>query len=90
MNVLACVHASRVRSKWRRAGSILLLLAPVFFLMAFAIEPAVGRVERPYALAGAVAALVGTSIHLVSSRPDRSPIPDPRPPISASSNTAPR
>jgi hypothetical protein len=90
MNVLAGVHASRVRSKWRRAGSILLLLAPVFFLMAFAIEPAVGRVERPYALAGAVAALVGTSIHLVSSRPDRSPIPDPRPPISASSNTAPR
>jgi hypothetical protein len=85
MNVLVGVHASDVRTKapgragvragdpatWRRAGSVLLLLAPLFFLLAFAIEPEVGRVERPYALAGAVAALAGTSIHLVSSRSAR-------------------
>ncbi len=66
MNVLAGVHRPGPSSTASRTGSVLMVLAPVLFLLAFAVEPAAGRVERPYALAGAVSALAGTVIHLVS------------------------
>jgi len=65
MNVLLGVYAVGARSRSQRTGSVLLLLAPLLFLLAFAVEPSPGRVERPYALAGAVAALAGTMVHLV-------------------------
>ena len=65
MNVMVGLYMQGRTGRLQRIGSVLLLLAPVFFLFAFAIEPEPGRVYRPYAELGAVSAAVGTIFHLI-------------------------
>lgn len=40
-------------------GSLLVLITPAIFLVAFFVEPAVGRVDRPIVLAGVAALGIG-------------------------------
>lgn len=65
LNVIAGLHFRRSGKRLQAIGSVLILIAPVLFTLAFAIEPAPGRVYRPYAEAGAVSAAVGTLFHLI-------------------------
>ena len=65
MNVVAGIHMPAPSGRLQRIGSMLLLVAPLFFLLAFAIEPAPARVYRPYAELGAISAASGTLLHLL-------------------------
>jgi uncharacterized membrane protein YwaF len=65
INVMAGLHMRERGGRLRTIGSVLLLLAPILFLLAFTIEPAPARVYRPYAELGAVSAAVGTLFHLI-------------------------
>ena len=40
-------------------GSLLILVAPLVFLIAFFVEPAVGRLDRPVAVAGTACLAIG-------------------------------
>ncbi len=65
MNIVAGIHMRVPAGRLQRVGSILLLVAPMFFTLAFSLEPAPARVDRPYATLGAVSAAVGTLLHLL-------------------------
>lgn len=77
MNLLIGVHATSPASRVRRVGSVLLLTAPVSFFLAFAVEPAPQRLERPFVLLGAIASLAGAILHLASSVRRRAPASSP-------------
>lgn len=58
-------------SGWRRwvqlLASAAIAASPVVFLMAFFFEPAPGRLDRPYALWGAITAFAGVTLAAISS-----------------------
>ena len=56
-----------VRRIGRVVASLLVLASPVLFTAAFFVEPAPGRLERPWVFAGLVAASAGVGAHLVLS-----------------------
>lgn len=58
------------RARLQRAGSFLIVLAPVAFTVAFFLEPAPGALSRPYAAIGLWSAIFGTLAHLVGMRGD--------------------
>lgn len=58
-------------ASWRRtlqrAGSALLLAAPVILLAAFFLEPPQAMPERPITAAGLFASLIGTGCHFIAT-----------------------
>jgi hypothetical protein len=68
-NVLVGLHlpAAEVVRSWRgqvqRLGSLLLLLAPPLFMVAFAVEPPHASPDRPLTTAAVAAMLAGTALH---------------------------
>lgn len=71
-NVLLGLHLTAVAG-WRRVvqsvGSVLLLLAPALFLAAFATEPWLSGLDRPYTRPAVYGSLAGVLLHLVSAWP---------------------
>jgi len=55
------------RALVQRAASGLVLASPALFTAAFFVEPAPGRLERPWVLSGVVAAVLGVGLHLLLS-----------------------
>ncbi|MGI9515879.1 MAG: hypothetical protein ACR2NP_02435 [Pirellulaceae bacterium] len=60
--VMGCYLKLQDQAPARRVqlfGSLLVLITPAIFLVAFFVEPAVGRVDRPIVIAGAAALGIG-------------------------------
>jgi hypothetical protein len=69
LNILAGLSASAgaSRPRVRLAGSILMLLPPALFTLAFFTDPAPDRFGRPVVLVGVVAAAAGTLLLSLSA-----------------------
>jgi hypothetical protein len=83
LNLTLGLHAqpSAVRGRLQAAGSALVLAAPAILLFAFVLEPAPGRLSRPFAGAGAGAAFLGVMLHWAAARGRRPALQDdPAPP----------
>ncbi len=71
-NLLLGLHLAAAESirSWRapvqRLGSLLVLLAPMLFVIAFAVEPPRASPERPLTTAAVAALLIGTALHTVA------------------------
>lgn len=61
------LHPARWRGRLQRAGSVLLLMAPVLLLAAFFAEPPVPAPERPLTAAGIFATGIGMLCHLIAT-----------------------
>ncbi|MFN7951463.1 MAG: DUF1566 domain-containing protein [bacterium] len=72
LNCLLGVYLARVanaaRARIQNAGSVLVLIAPVMFTVAFFVEPAPGVLGRPYTAIGLWSAIFGTLAHLAAMR----------------------
>jgi hypothetical protein len=71
LNLLVAAHWRPQEQPWRRwlqqAGSVALAVIPVMFTIAFFVEPAPERLDRPWCLVGVVLALSGTAFHTLVS-----------------------
>jgi len=71
LNLVLGLHDEPVQRGWRvwlrRAGSVLVLMAPVLFVLAFFREPWLTALKRPFALPGVISSLAGVICHLVSA-----------------------
>ena len=70
LNLVLGLHDEPVQRGWqvwlRRAGSVLVLMAPVLFLLAFFREPWLVGLKRPFALPGVIISFAGVICHVVS------------------------
>jgi peptidoglycan/LPS O-acetylase OafA/YrhL len=70
LNLVLGLHNEPVQRGWRmwlrRGGSVLVLMAPVLFVLAFCREPWLAGLKRPFALPGVISSLAGVICHLVS------------------------
>jgi hypothetical protein len=51
----------------RRAGSVLIMVGPIFCLVAFLREPSLSALSRPYTLPAFASSLVGVLCHVASN-----------------------
>jgi hypothetical protein len=75
LNLALGVREQPVQRGWRewlrQAGSVLVLMAPVLFMLAFIREPWLTDIQRPFTLPGVIMSLAGVICHLVSGIGDR-------------------
>jgi len=75
LNLVAGAHLRCRMQAWRYRvqviGSILLLVSPAIFTIAFFAEPAPQHFARPFVLSGVIIALAGTVLHVVSAFGDQ-------------------
>jgi hypothetical protein len=75
LNLALGLHDEPVQRVWRvwlrRAGSVLVLMAPVLFVLAFCREPWLTGLKRPFTVPGVFSSFAGVISHLVSSVGDR-------------------
>lgn len=71
INLVLGAYLTSARSAWGRAvqglGSILLLATPALFLGAFAVEPGLSDLMRPWARPGIYLSLAGVLAHVVAA-----------------------
>jgi peptidoglycan/LPS O-acetylase OafA/YrhL len=70
LNILLGLHSEPIEDGWRvwlrRVGSVLVLVAPVLFVLAFVREPWLAGLKRPFTLPGVIGSLAGVVCHLAS------------------------
>ena len=75
LNLVLGLHQEPVQRGWRvwlrRAGSVLMLMAPVLFVLAFCREPWLTGLKRPFTVPGVFSSFAGVICHLVSGVGDR-------------------
>jgi hypothetical protein len=70
LNLLLGLHLTETRAGWRhwvsRAGSALIVVAPVVFLAGFATEPERTDFNRPFAASAIYGCVLGVVLHAIS------------------------
>jgi len=73
LNLLLGVCPEPTLQGWRlgirRAGSLLLMVVPIFCILAFLREPSLTALSRPYTMPAVVSSLVGVLCFVASTRP---------------------
>ena len=70
LNLVLGLYLTEAPAGWRRwlrrIGSVPILLAPVFFIVAFFREPQIADFSRPFAAPGLQGVLLGAMLHAIS------------------------